>query len=142
MHYRLVAPSDRMMQWGGLMSVGPASRTGLSQDARDLMASRLLEARLAVGMSRTQVAALAKIADNSIYRYEKGLNAPRPEILVTLARIYGRPVEWFRGGSQASAEPAWQAPQELAPVGQPPGCGAHLGPGGGHGGRFRLLHLR
>ncbi len=100
------------------MAVGTALRSDLTPEIREQLARRLHEARMAVGMSRTQVAARAKIADNSIYRYEKARNIPRPEILATLARIYGRPVEWFWGDVLSQVEPAWHVPHDME-QGQP-----------------------
>ncbi len=78
-----------------------------SSQPPSLMAQRLRIAREAAGLSRTQAAARAEIADNSIYRYENGRNTPRSEILAKLARIYGRPVEWFRGDPAAVVGPIW-----------------------------------
>ena len=75
--------------------------------ARRVMAQRLREARDAAGLSQRAAAAQAGIADNSIYRYENGMNSPRSEILASLARIYGRPVEWFRGDQVALGGPTW-----------------------------------
>ena len=74
---------------------------------RSLLARRLHEARDAAGLSRTQAAARAEISDNSIYRYENGRNTPRSEILAKLARIYGRPVDWFRGDPASGMGPVW-----------------------------------
>ena len=73
----------------------------------ELMPRRLRDARNAAGLSRTQAAARAEISDNSIYRYENGKNTPRSEILAKLARIYGRPLEWFHGAPITTVGPTW-----------------------------------
>ena len=77
------------------------------QASPSLLAQRLRDARNAAGLSQTQAADRAEIADNSVYRYESGKNVPRSEILTKLARIYGRPVEWFRGEPLPVSGPTW-----------------------------------
>ena len=86
---------------------------------RALVARRLLESRLSMGLSRTQVSARANIADNSIYRYETGRNLPRPEIMTTLARVYGRTVEWLRGMDNPTAPSQWDLPSGPSNGGTP-----------------------
>ena len=71
------------------------------------LAQRLFQARMSAGLSRAEAATRANIADNSIYRYEKGRNVPRPEILAKLARVYGRSVEWLRGDPETEVGPSW-----------------------------------
>ena len=79
---------------------------------RALVARRLFEARTGAGLSRVQAAARIGIADNSLYRYEKARNLPRPEILAAMARVYGRPVEWFWGEAPPPGSSNWPAPSD------------------------------
>ena len=83
-----------------------------------LLARRLFQARTDAGLSRTEAAAQARIADQSIYRYEKGFNIPRPEILATLARVYGRPVPWFHDEITAEPAPTWHMGPDAVPKAQ------------------------
>ena len=86
----------------------PGSRSGQRHiPDPQLLAHRLYQARISAGLSRCKAASLAQIADNSIYRYEKGGVNPRPEILATLARVYGRPLPWFTGEDVAGYGPTW-----------------------------------
>ena len=86
----------------------PGPGSGKENGAGELLARRLHEARSAAGLSQTQAAARAGISDNSIYRYENCKNTPRPEILAKLARIYGRPLEWFHGDPGIPGRPNWR----------------------------------
>ena len=81
-----------------------------------MLAQRLYQARMSAGLSRCKAASLAKIADNSIYRYEKGKARPRPEILSTLARVYGRPAAWFTGEEVSGYGPTWHLAADPATV--------------------------
>ena len=60
--------------------------------ARPVVAERLREARRARGLSREQVAAEPGVSRSTLVNVEQGRRAPRPEELVTLARLYGRRV--------------------------------------------------
>ena len=90
-----------------------SARSGID---RDLLALRLRKAREAAGLSRKAAAVRAGISENSIYRYEVARNAPRSEILSGLARIYGRPVEWFYGEPTAETHPDWKVPDDSSGV--------------------------
>ena len=57
-----------------------------------VVAERLREARRARGLSQEQVAAALGVSRPTLVNVEQGRRAPRPEELVTLARLYGRRV--------------------------------------------------
>ena len=95
-----------MCQEHGESCPGQRNNLGNAPDP-GLLARRLYQARMSAGLSRTEAAARANIADNSIYRYEKGKARPRPEILAALGRVYGRSVEWLRGDPVTEAGPNW-----------------------------------
>ena len=63
----------------------------------DLVAQRLTEARLALGLSLADVARKLGSSAVTVHRWEKGTNIPSRRMLTALAQIYGRTVEWLSG---------------------------------------------
>ena len=73
----------------------PISASDARALPRPVVAERLREARRARGLSREQVAAELGVSRPTLVNVEQGRRAPRPEELVTLARLYGRRVHEF-----------------------------------------------
>lgn len=59
---------------------------------------RLLDARVAAGVSQTQLAAMVEIAPGQVNRYEAGKNTPRPHMMAKLAAALGVFPEWLASG--------------------------------------------
>lgn len=65
--------------------------------------AKLLDARVAKGMSQTDLAVAAGIAPGQISRYEQGKNTPRPHVMAKLAAALG-------------VDPAWLSKPDTTPV--------------------------
>ena len=74
------------------MSVASTSLSDAGALTRSSIAERLREARRARGLSQEEVAAELGVSRPTLVNVEQGRRAPRPEELVTLARLYGRRV--------------------------------------------------
>jgi transcriptional regulator with XRE-family HTH domain len=57
--------------------------------------SRIEQARLAAGMSRTQLANAVQTSDRNIHRWINGSNQPSVQHLVLIARATGHDLEFF-----------------------------------------------
>ena len=68
---------------------------------KDLFAIRLHEARIHCGYSLDQLvkAANLHVTRQCLYRYEKGVMLPKPEVLSALAKFFGVSREYFSGDS-------------------------------------------
>lgn len=60
---------------------------------------RLQEARIAAGISQTELANRADVAPGQINRYEAGKNMPRPHIMARLAGALGVHALWLSEGA-------------------------------------------
>ena len=74
------------------MSVALVNPPDAGTLSRPVIAERLREARRARGLSQEQVAAALGVSRPTLVNVEQGRRAPRPEEIVTLARLYGRRV--------------------------------------------------
>ena len=63
------------------------------------VALRLKAARLAIGMSQETAAKHLNLTFQQMQKYEHATNRISAGKLATLARIYGKPVEWFFEGA-------------------------------------------
>ena len=59
------------------------------------LTSKLKQARHDMDLTQEQVAELAGLERNTIWRYEAGLREPSASTLNVLARIFRKPVDWF-----------------------------------------------
>lgn len=64
-------------------------------------ASRLLDARSAVGLTQKELADGAGISSVQLSRYETGKSQPRPPVLAQLARVLSVKPEWLANGNPA-----------------------------------------
>ena len=64
-------------------------------DIRNLLATRLKNARMEKGFSQRDLALLTGLSDKSISAYEKGKVVPPLEVLVKLARNLDKPISYF-----------------------------------------------
>ena len=78
----------------------------------ELVAQRLTEARLALGLSQADVAKKLGSSTVTVYRWEKGTNIPRKRMLTALSQIYGRTVAWFLGQTLVDEGPTWRLPPD------------------------------
>ena len=72
-------------------------------DPRDL-GRRLREARKARGFTQQEVAESLVVARTTVTALEKGERRPRPDELIQMARLYGRPVGDFVGQREPIAD--------------------------------------
>ena len=61
---------------------------------------RLREARIAAGLTQESAALLAGVERNTVNRYERGRRRPSLQVVVALAEVYGRPLDWFLQGTE------------------------------------------
>ena len=92
-------PDHRRAEWR-------KQKVGASIDAH--VALRLKAARLAIGMSQQTAARHLNLTFQQLQKYEKGTNRISSGKLAVLARIYGKPVEWFFEG--ATVAPSKEVP--------------------------------
>ena len=69
-----------------------------------VLGQRLQDARRARGLTQQEVADSLELARTTVTALEKGERGIRPEELISLARLYGRPVGSFVGSRVPSAE--------------------------------------
>jgi len=63
-----------------------------------MIAKRILDRRLQLRWSQTELAKAASLADASaISRYERGVTEPRAETIVALAQAMGVSADWLLG---------------------------------------------
>lgn len=64
-----------------------------------VLAQRIRQARLAVGISQVELALAAGIepetASSRMSRYESGLRIPDPDLVERMAAVLSRPASWF-----------------------------------------------
>ncbi len=65
--------------------------------------ARLKELRKSAGLTRSQVAAALDISERTVYRHESGVTPLRRLYVLSLADLYGVPVEAFYGAEEAVA---------------------------------------
>lgn len=78
----------------------------MDRDGRRRVGERIRAAREAVGITNaSEFARRIGVAPNSIYRYEGGVQLPSSEVLLHIARVTGRSMEWLmRGRSEPATE--------------------------------------
>ena len=77
-----------------------------------LLPTRLHRARRDLGLTQEEVAERAGLARNTVSRYELGNQVPSGRVLIRLAAIYDKPVEWFYDGEEAK--------ESVSPNAEPP----------------------
>ncbi len=78
-----------------LRQAGVGSR--LSQEKRDILKERILQARLERGWTQVHLGELAGAADYSVSRWERGRAAPSSLGVLGLALLFEKPPAWFFG---------------------------------------------
>lgn len=82
---------------------------------------RLRQVREELGVSRSVVAREVGIAENTLYRYEKGHSRPRNMILEKLSELYRCPIAWLDGSEEEDGFRQWGAyGPELGPDSEVP----------------------
>ena len=60
-----------------------------------MMRERLRQARLKAGLTQEDAARLANLERNTVNRYERGRTQPTLPGVCALAKVYGKPLDWF-----------------------------------------------
>jgi transcriptional regulator with XRE-family HTH domain len=76
----------------------------LFQAHRELLGSRIRTARKTAGLSHDQLAAKVGTSRQHLIKLEKGIHAPRPEMLAGIAEATGKSEEFFTGDGEDDEE--------------------------------------
>jgi transcriptional regulator with XRE-family HTH domain len=74
--------------------------------ANNILGERLKQSRLELDITQKDLALKVGVSDKTVSAWENGTKAPRSSTVYMLARIFGKPSDYFFSTSPASAEEA------------------------------------